>query len=358
MEPIVALPRIFYKPEILEKLLESYIEFKVQIFVLVDENTLEHALPKIKPLLPDKINIIKIRSGEENKTLQTVHKVWTAMFDAHADRRSVLINLGGGVITDLGGFAASTFKRGIVFFNIPTTLLAQVDASIGGKTGVNYGKLKNQIGLINEAEHVYVSSDFLTTLNKRQLFNGFAEMLKHAFISDGKHLSELWDIAEKLKQNPKAIGVLQAVLKRSIEIKADIVKRDIQEYGTRKILNFGHTLGHAIESKFKNTDSPLLHGEAVAFGIIGELFLSHKTEGYPKKELLDYTDKIIDLYGCPKINPKDFKEYLSIMRHDKKNIGKKISFSLLNKTGNAVFNCFPKEEMIIEALYFMAQLSK
>ncbi len=328
-----------------------------KIFVLVDENSLEYCFPHIKDAFTEKVHIIKIRSGESEKNIKTLHLIWDAMFAQQADRKSVLINLGGGVITDMGGFAASTFKRGIDFINIPTTLLAQVDAAIGGKTGVNYGKLKNQIGLIKLPKKVLVSSVFLDTLPKRQLLNGFAEMLKHGFISNKEHLNKLWNAAEKIAETSHTNNLLP-LIKQSMDVKVKFVEEDFTEEGPRKALNFGHTFGHAFESLKKGTDKELLHGEAVAHGMICELFLSNKILKYDLKNFLHQTKQITSIYQKPDIKNSDIEIILEYMKHDKKNNSKSINFTLLQDVGQVVTNCTADESDIREALYFYTQLSK
>ncbi|MBP6754576.1 MAG: 3-dehydroquinate synthase, partial [Bacteroidia bacterium] len=232
----------------LENLLQPDVYSK--IFVLVDENTNEYCLPYFLSNLPTEIEIeiIEIEAGEENKNMYTCIDLWHTLIDLDADRKSILLNLGGGVITDIGGFVASTFKRGIDFINIPTTLLAMVDASVGGKNGVDLGNLKNQIGVINEPKSVVVLSKFLETLPSNQMRSGLAEMLKHGLIYDKLY----WDKLKNL--NDLNTDDLDVLIKQSIEIKNNIVSQDLKENGIRKALNFGHTLGHAIESYFLESD--------------------------------------------------------------------------------------------------------
>jgi len=328
------------------------------VFLLVDENTFQYCYQLIENVLPKQCHLIRIQSGESEKTLETVHKIWDVLFAHHADRKSLLINLGGGVISDMGGFAAATFKRGISFINIPTTLLAQVDAALGGKTGVNYGKLKNQIGVMQSPEIVLVSSEFLATLDTRQIFNGFAEMLKHAFIADATHLDELFEIAEEMDRNPKQTELLQSAIEKSIQIKSHVVEQDFNETSLRKNLNFGHTFGHAFESFFKETDNPLLHGEAVAQGIICELFLSNKILGLNFGLVTEYSRKILEIYGKISIDESDFEMLTEYMKHDKKNVSNVVKTSLLSHIGHVVPDCNVSELEIREALLSLNKLSK
>ena len=221
------------------------------IFILVDENSLEYCYPKFIPLLETdkRIEIIEIESGEINKNLNTCSGVWNALTELNADRNSLLITLGGGVITDLGGFVAATYKRGIDFVNIPTTLLSMVDASVGGKTGVDLGVLKNQIGLFVNPQIVIIDEDFLATLNDRESRSGVAEIIKYGLTYDT-------NLIDYLKTFEKS--TINKIIHRSIEIKNEIVLKDPKEKGIRKVLNFGHTLGHAIESYF--LDNNKMHG--------------------------------------------------------------------------------------------------
>ena len=254
----------------LKKTLKAY-QFHKK-FLLVDENSFTHCVSEfiVQTDLTNDIEIIEIESGEENKTLEICQYIWQTFLDFNADRKTLLINLGGGVITDLGGFIASTYKRGIDFINVPTTLLAQIDASVGGKVGIDFNNFKNIIGVFNEPKLVVIYPYFLKTLNKRQMLSGYVEALKHGLIADKLY----WKILQT--------GLLsdannwEKLIESSIEIKNNIVKNDFEENGERKKLNFGHTIGHAIEShSLKHDKFPLLHGEAIAIGIICEAYLSH-----------------------------------------------------------------------------------
>ena len=251
-----------------------------KVFILVDSNTQKHCLAKFKSKCDFEIDlVIEIKPGEEYKTIQTCTTVWDSLSTMGGDRKSLLINLGGGVVTDLGGFVASTFKRGIDFINVPTTLLAMVDASIGGKTGVDFEALKNQIGVINQPEMILVFAEFLDTLDQRQVKSGFAEMLKHGLIFDQDYWNGLIPLNE--------LDQVGEHIKKSTEIKSSVVEQDPYEAGLRKKLNFGHTLGHAIESYFlvETNRQTLLHGEAIAVGMVLEAYLSHELTGLSKLEL-------------------------------------------------------------------------
>jgi 3-dehydroquinate synthase len=314
-----------------------------KVFILTDENVAPFWLPEVAYWLRcDPAVDIIIKAGEQHKNLQTVQRIWKTLLKHHADRNALLVNLGGGVITDLGGFAASTYKRGIKFINIPTTLLAMVDAAIGGKTGIDFGGGKNQIGTFAEAEEVIIDSVFLSTLSRRELLSGMAEMLKYGYIAD----------ANLLKVN---LDNYQQQIARCGEIKREIVAQDPTEKGLRKILNFGHTLGHAIESYCLTTDFPLLHGEAVALGMAAALWLSVKQCGLDKEVLKDYEKKLPMLLSEAEMNltRTDMDAILSYLALDKKNKGEKPQFVLLEAVGKPMWNVEVEPELVREALTFI-----
>lgn len=322
------------------------------IMVLVDENTQEHCLPILKRELEGKrVQVIKIPSGEANKTLKTCEGIWNAMLESGADRRSLLINLGGGVIGDMGGFCASTFKRGMDFIQMPTTLLSQVDASVGGKLGIDFKwgngpAIKNCIGLFNNPHAVLIWPEFLNTLPENELRSGFAEVIKHALIADVEMWKQILGI-ELLKQVN-----WQTLIPASIEIKKRIVEQDPHEKGLRKVLNFGHTIGHAIESYALNTPNPLLHGEAIAIGMICEAWISHKEFVLKYVDLQLITQFIIHHFGKVQFPESSFPILLELMKQDKKNVGTHINFSLLRNPGSAVINQSCDEERIIDSLKY------
>ena len=311
-----------------------------KVFILVDENTNKHCLPQFSAQL-DKVfdfEVIEIESGEAYKTIDTCAQVWDALSELDADRRSLLINLGGGVITDLGGFVASTFKRGIDFINVPTTLLAMVDASVGGKTGVDLGAIKNQIGVIREPEMVLVITPFLRTLEERQWLSGFAEMLKHGLIESEPHWAMLRQIMP--------FDNINDLIYDSVQIKSGVVAQDPNEKNLRKVLNFGHTLGHAIESHFLQKDKyhPLLHGEAVVAGMILESFLSHKLLGLGTNQLDDIKKTLNKRYEKISFTEDDIEDIVDLLKFDKKNTHGNINFVLIQRIGEAVIdNRVPKE---------------
>ncbi|MCB2197207.1 MAG: 3-dehydroquinate synthase [Bacteroidetes bacterium] len=331
--------------KVLSKILETYLT--QNLFILVDENTKKFCLPKIENAIRkfDSV-IIEIESGEKNKSIKTVEKVWQILTQKGADRHSVLLNLGGGIIGDLGGFAASTFKRGMDFMNIPTTLLSQVDASIGGKTGVNFLGLKNEIGVFNHPKYVIIDSSFNQTLDKRNIMSGWAEMLKHTLISDEKD----WDFLIKHDIKKTGYKELNHLIDRSIKIKNRFVEEDPNEKGIRKALNFGHTFGHAFESLFMNTPKELLHGEAVAQGMICELYLSHKLTGFPIEKMNPIVHYLTETFSKPKISKSDFKKLSEFIKHDKKNEGGTINLTLLEDFGKIKINSHCTEEDILDTL--------
>ncbi len=319
-----------------------------KIFILVDEHTHEYCLSnfmmEIEQHYP--MEIIEIEAGEINKNIQTCTQVWEVLSELDADRKSLMINLGGGVVTDLGGFVASTFKRGIDFINVPTSLLAMVDASVGGKTGVDLGKLKNQIGVINQPQMVLVISDFLKTLDERQLNSGFAEMLKHGLIGERAY----WDHLKTLS----GYSDLDSDIYTSVSLKNGVVLQDPTEQNLRKILNFGHTLGHAIESFFlehENYDL-LLHGEAIAIGMIMEGYLSYKLTGLPKSDLEEIKTTFLNRYKKVDFDSIDLNEILSLLKFDKKNSHGNINFALLETIGKAVIDIKVPENLLLEAFSY------
>jgi 3-dehydroquinate synthase len=314
-----------------------------KVFILTDENVAPFWLPDVaRRLHCDAAIEIVIKAGEQHKNLQTVQRIWKTLLKHHADRNALLVNLGGGVITDMGGFAASTYKRGIKFINIPTTLLAMVDAAIGGKTGIDFGGSKNQIGTFAEAEEVIIVPVFLETLPERELFSGMAEMLKYGFIAD----------ANLLNVNMENY---QRFIVRCGQIKREIVAQDPTEKGLRKILNFGHTLGHAIESHCLTTDYPLLHGEAVALGMLGALWLSVKQLGLEESILQNFENQLPMLLSEAEIalSETDIDMILGYLVHDKKNKGEKSQFVLLKKVGNPVWNVEVESDLVKQALAYI-----
>jgi 3-dehydroquinate synthase len=321
-----------------------------KIFILVDENTHNFCLPKFLANLETtlEIEIIEIESGETNKTIDTCVGVWNALSELDADRKCLMINLGGGVITDIGGFIASTFKRGIAYVNVPTSLLAMVDASVGGKTGVDLGHLKNQIGVINAGEMVLIDTSFLITLPENQIRSGLAEMLKHGLI----HSKTYWDKFDDTDQLTN--DNLDKLIYESVIIKKDIVEKDPNEQNLRKTLNYGHTLGHAIETYFLSDSNKkdLLHGEAVAIGMVLATFISHKSLNFDKNTCDAIKQKIIALYGIVDFHETDYDPIIQLLKFDKKNEHGNINFVLLHDIGETEINCQVSNELILSAFEY------
>ncbi len=322
-----------------------------KIFLLLDENTEEHCFKRFIEQFPlAKTQNILIRAGEQHKNLDTCQHIWRSLFDGGADRKSLLINLGGGVIGDMGGFCASTFKRGFDFVQMPTTLLSQVDASIGGKLGIDFYQVKNSIGVFANPKAVFISPEFLTTLPLRELRSGFAEIIKHALIQDAGKWQELL-IINDLEQVEWADFLVP-----SLKIKQAIVEADPFEKGLRKALNFGHTIGHAVESLALETESPLTHGEAIAIGMICEAFLSKILRGLPESALKEISDFIVRIYGKYDVQQFDYQQLIALMRQDKKNETDDINFSFLPAIGDVTINCTATPEQIAESLDFYQNL--
>lgn len=318
-----------------------------KVFVLIDNNTREHCLPIFfdKCGIPeDSVDLIEITSGEQYKTLGTCKYIWESLMENGADRGSLLINLGGGVITDIGGFSASCFKRGIKFINIPTTLMAQVDAAIGGKTGVNLDHLKNQIGVFNNPEAIFIDTDFLETLPEEHILSGFAEVLKYGLISDKVLWDKLadFDIINKIDWYD--------IIVPAVKIKIDFVEKDPNEQNLRKILNFGHTVGHALETLSYRNNTPCYHGEAVAVGLVVESIISSKVLGLDKNITQDIFDVVNSNFLLPQFAKNDITEIVNLMVHDKKNVEGRINFTLLEKIGKSIIDQFCPIEIIEESL--------
>lgn len=323
-----------------------------RIFVLTDETTQQLCWPKIKNFkaLKNSTPII-IKATDTHKNLDTLSQVWQALSNGGATRHSLMINLGGGMVTDLGGFAASTFKRGIDFINIPTTLLAMVDASVGGKTGINFGGLKNEIGVFSDSRFVIINTQFLDTLDHDNICSGYAEMLKHGLISDERTWAELvtFDLGTP------DLSQLQRMVAESIKVKERIVETDPHEHGIRKALNLGHTMGHAFESFAMRRGTPILHGYAVAYGLISELYMSARKTAFPTDRMHQTVRFIRENYGTFNITCDDYPTLIELMHHDKKNTSGIINFTLLGNVGDIRINQTANEEEIKEALDFFRE---
>ena len=320
------------------------------IFVLTDSNTNQHCLPHFDNYFQHSYFLLTMEAGETNKHLATCEDLWGSLSEQGADRNSLLINLGGGVVTDLGGFVACTYKRGIDFINIPTSLLAMVDASVGGKTGVDLQGLKNQIGIIKEPEFVVIDVAFLQTLPLDERRSGYAEMLKHGLIADTDYFSLL---------SSKSIDINAQMtdhIRHSVSIKSQVVTEDPFERGLRKILNYGHTLGHAIETHFLEhpTKKRLLHGEAIAIGMIMEAELSYRTTDLTVEERDQIKTVFTSIYEPVSFAESDVNAIKGLLKHDKKNQSDQVRFVLLQAIGKPVIDCLVSEEDINAAFQFYA----
>ncbi|WP_396142118.1 3-dehydroquinate synthase [Flavobacterium sp.] len=318
-----------------------------KLFILVDENTSQHCLPHFLSNLATEIEIeiIELEAGEIHKNITTCTEVWGALSELGADRKSILLNLGGGVISDLGGFVACTFKRGIDFINIPTTLLAMVDASVGGKNGIDLDHLKNQIGIIREPKAVLIDTHFLETLPQNEMRSGLAEMLKHGLIHDASY----WNKFKYLKD--LNTNHLEVLIHQSIQIKNEIVSKDLREENIRKSLNFGHTLGHAIESYFleENSQITLLHGEAIAVGMILESFLSKEKGLLSIDEYQEIKYIINDVFERVSFSNEAIQKIIELLDYDKKNEFGTIQFVLLEGIGKSIINQTIDNSLIYKA---------
>ena len=331
----------------LDALVKRYSPSK--LFVLVDSNTREYVLPQLitESKAISQAKVISIEAGDTNKNIESLMHIWAQLVEGGATRKSMLINLGGGVVTDIGGFAGATFKRGIRFVNIPTTLLSAVDAAVGGKTGINFHGFKNEIGAFCEAEAVIISTRFLETLSSEELLSGYAEMLKHGLISNVDTYNRLLakDVA-----NIDTEEMLQ-LLEESVMVKKRIVEEDPTEKGIRRALNLGHTAGHAFESLALQRKSPIPHGYAVAWGLVVELILSHMQLKFPSIELTRLATYIYENYGAFHITCDDYDALIEFMRHDKKNdSANAINFTMLKQVGDIHIDCIAPEDDIKTAL--------
>lgn len=320
-----------------------------KLFILADECTARLCLPLIQdtPCLQE-ADYITIGATDTHKTLDTLAQVWTHLSSHGGTRHSLMLNVGGGMVTDLGGFAASTFKRGIAYINIPTTLLSMVDASVGGKTGINFNGLKNEIGAFAPAHSVLIDTNFLRTLDYQNLASGYAEMLKHGLISTDEHWAELL----RFDLNHVDYATLQSLVAKSVQIKENIVRQDPLEHGIRKALNLGHTVGHAFESLALEENRPHLHGYAVAWGMVCELYLSCIKTGFPKEKMRQTVQFIREAYGIFPFDCKQYDRIYQFMTHDKKNTSGTINFTLLGEVGDIRINQHATRQEIDEMLDF------
>ena len=319
------------------------------IFILVDENTDQLCLDLfIKKSKINSFNKLLIPSGEQNKNIETCNIIWDQLNFHKADRKSLLINLGGGVLTDIGGFAASTYLRGIKFINIPTTLLGMVDAAHGGKTGVDFKLIKNQIGVFSEPLEVILDNDYLKTLNKEEFINGYAEVVKHSLLTDKTSLG--FNCLIKLDLFEDSEFIIESYSK----IKNDIVKSDKYESSIRKVLNFGHTIGHAVESYSHMSDriTDLKHGEAIVIGLITELYISYKLHSFPLEDVLSVKNHLSDYFKLVTLTDDDIEKIYNLMVYDKKNKGDRINFVLLKRMGKPVLDQSVTKQLFLDSLTF------
>jgi 3-dehydroquinate synthase len=316
-----------------------------KVFLLVDENTEQQCLPLIYEHLHDiNFEVIKIKAGEANKTIDTCQHIWKMLKDHKADRSSLMINIGGGVIGDMGGFCASTYMRGIKFIQMPTTLLSQVDASVGGKLGVDLDGVKNMIGVFQDPRAVVIHTSFLQTLPYKELLSGYAELLKHGLIAD----AEIWEELSTIKDITSID--FERVVYQSVLIKKTVTEQDPHEKGLRKILNFGHTIGHAIETVSLSSDQPLLHGEAIAIGIVTEAYLSLQKGYITQDQYNTIKSRIKALYGNKYKSLPLHSSIIPIMKLDKKNHGGNILYALIKEIGKATYDISVGEDLLVRAL--------
>ena len=345
---------IIYKfdwKSVLDEWIEKYPVGKV--FLATEENVDRLWISKNATFFEEKrIKKVIIPAGENNKKVSSVEKIWEFLSKSGADRKSLLINIGGGMLTDLAGFAASTFKRGIDFINIPTTLLSQVDASVGGKTGINFCGFKNEIGVFQEPVAVIISTEFLQTIDKENFISGFAEMIKHGLIHSTEHLKEL----KQFNIQNIDYELLGEIIRHSVEVKSWFVANDPTEKNIRKALNFGHTFGHAFESLAMEQNRPVLHGFAIAYGMMAEIYLSVKKCYFPTTDYEQLTTWLLKLYGKFNIIEKDFDRLYELMTHDKKNEAGRINFTLLPEAGAIEINQHCEKELVYDTLYYFSQL--
>lgn len=329
--------------QILTKYVNNY-NFS-SVFVLVDEHTNRFCLPHFSKQINFNFSPIIISAGEANKTVETCLDIWEFLSNNGADRKSLLINLGGGVVTDIGGFAASCFRRGIKFLHIPTTLLGMVDAAIGGKNGVDFKHLKNQIGVVRQPEMIVYDFSYLETLPLPEIKSGYAEAVKHGLIQSKDYFNACVGL-QQLDSN-----TVLKIIEESISIKLQIVLQDTNEKGIRKALNFGHTLGHAIETYRMGFDASkhLLHGEAIAIGLVLETFISKEVFGFPNQDLERLKSFIDTIYTKQFFSTTDQNEIINLMKFDKKNVGTDINFVLLEEIGKPVLDCKVNNSLIYKA---------
>lgn len=342
------------KVVICRDLKEELQQFLVQsgydrLFVVTDTNTLRCCYPLVEDVPALKgAPVITVEASDMHKNVESLAHIWKQLSDGGATRHSMLLNLGGGMVTDMGGFAGATFKRGIATVNVPTTLMASVDAAVGGKTGINFNGLKNEIGAFYPPRCVFIDCNFLRTLDRANILSGYAEMIKHGLISD----DDIYSATLSYDIDSGDYARLNALVAQSVAVKERVVAMDPKEKGIRKALNFGHTVGHAYESLSFAKDTPLLHGHAVAAGIVSELFLSHKACGFPMEKLSSIVGFIKEYYPPFVFSCKDYDTLYEFMTHDKKNEGGMINFTMLGGVGDVRIDCHLKKEDVMASFDF------
>lgn len=318
------------------------------IYVLVDSNTRTYCLPYLLELeLFQDATVLEIPDGEAYKTLNTCEHLWQTLLNEQADRNALVVNLGGGLVSDLGGFMAGCYKRGIDFINIPTTLLAMVDATVGAKTGINLNHVKNTLGLFNEPQAIYIHIPFLQTLPYEEVLSGYAEMLKHALLSGQSHWEALMDAG------PNGVIGQPELIQQSLRVKQQVVAQDPTEQGLRKVLNLGHSIGHALEAECARLGQPILHGHAVALGMVAELWIAKETVGFPQQEFETVSNYLLGLYGSFLNIDLSLDNLAKLVGNDKKNRSKQLLFSLLRQIGIPEYDCPVSEEKLLEALVYL-----
>lgn len=345
---------LFAAPDSINETLDNLIQSLTydNLFVITDENTLPLCYRKLKESRELSFGrIITIAAGDRNKSVDTLVNIWSHLTKRGATRKSIIINVGGGMVTDIGGFAASTFKRGLRYINIPTTLLAMVDASTGGKTGINFMGLKNEIGVFNRPVSTIVSTIFLDTLPQKEFYSGYGEMIKHSLLSS----KEDWAHLIATEYPDRTANDLLPEIEKSVNVKRNITEEDPEEKGLRKALNFGHTVGHAFESMAMLKGTPVPHGYAVAWGIICELYLSSVLKDFQTDAMRQTVSYIREHYGTFEIDCKDYDKLYELMLHDKKNTESGVNFTLLSDFGKPEIDNYIDQEQINEALDFFRE---
>ncbi len=319
-------------------------------YIIADNNTLEHCLPIIDKYLGEmkvEQRVFKLEPGEDSKSMDLAYQLWENFTDLGISRGDVILNIGGGVVSDLGGFVAATYKRGVDVINVPTSLLAMTDASVGGKVGVNFNQLKNHLGYFSDPKGVFIHTDFLNTLPDREFVSGYAEMIKHALISD----KSTW--VRMIEQGAPSVGFVTEILPASVAIKYHFVKQDPFDKGIRKVLNFGHTMGHAIETLFMDSDTEVLHGEAVAAGMICAAYVSHIEAGLAKVDVVAISNLLQEVFDLEFVTWLMAENLELPLKHDKKNAGTELRFVLLTESGKAIYDQPVSMELALRSFEFV-----